>query len=202
MGKFHKHKPRSAVKKNKKDIADLKAQVKTSNKSFDSVITSVVTSNATVVNLSNIAQGSDQDNREGNRIRLLSMLIRLSVEVHASATASALRVMIVSDREQNGVDPTSAQLLQTATDFLSPVNRTAFGRFKFLYDKILVTNIGTSNALLTRKISRKLSINTFYDASAAADASNRKGNLYLVAVSNESTNGPTLDAAWRLVFNG
>ncbi len=192
----------TTVSKNIRDIKKLKQGAAAQKKKFDLDITSVVTSNATVVNLSNIAQGDDQDNREGNRIMPIHGILRFSVEVHASATQSCLRILIFIDKEQNGVDPTAALLLQSATDYLANLNRTSFGRFQMLHDRVYPVTVGNSNAITVHKWFKKLKHNIYYDASAAADASNRKGAMFLMALSNEATNGPTLDAAWRMSFTG
>ncbi len=202
MGRRNRGKRTNGVAKNTKDIKTLKQMVKTSNKIFDKTIISVVTDSATVVNLSDISQGDDQDNREGNRIRLLHLLMRYSVQSNAASNVSALRVMILIDNEQDGVLPTPTQVLQVAGDYLSPLNRTSFGRFKVLYDRVHNVNIGTNNEFINAKVFKKLNKNCFYEAASGADTSSRKGNIYLMLLSNEPTNGPTFDAAWRFAFNG
>jgi hypothetical protein len=172
-----------------------------------------VTTTATVVNLSNIAQGSDYFNRIGDSILGQSMEFRARVVGNTASPRHVIRILLVADREQNGTDPVIGEVLQAGTSpVIQPYNVFYTSRFNVLYDELVHLNNavglatgGTSTTYLSDQehlpmMARKWNRHVKYDAAAAADASNRENALYLMAISADATDGPSLTYTFRFRF--
>jgi len=173
-------------------------------KYFDVSAVTNTSSTAAVLNLSNIAEGSDYNNREGNSILLQSLYFGALITQNSSSTQSFMRIMIVRDNDQRGVDPTAADILETTASFqvlISPLLHYTNKRFSILLDKTLsFANVGDSYAQkfeFNHKFNRQ---HIMYQSTTGADGSNWEGGLYLLLVSSEATN--TLSTVWynRLEF--
>jgi hypothetical protein len=201
-------------------------------KIFDSTSsgpTDVITYSGTTYNLSNIAQGNDYNNREGNSILVQKM--RFAFQVASSNTASQvqgrqiLRVMIIRDMLQNGVDPVPSTILETTATALAPfygllhihdsTDDKPRQRFRILYDRVFnfnpnfatnVTATGTGAVDLVASdnhfevLHLNVGAHTTYQGTTGADASNFVGGLYCMAISNTQTNGPVLTFVNRVYF--
>lgn len=103
------------------------------------------TATETVVQLTSIAQGTTNLTRNGNKIQLKSVALRIAYNAESIAQNVRIRVMLVSDRQSNGTAYTGVELLTSVT-LVGASNITAFGRFHVLWDKVLVLNATTSTA--------------------------------------------------------
>lgn len=173
-----------------------------------------VTSTPSVINLSNIAQGTDYYQRLGNSIRPQNFEFRAVLRGNTAVAGNQCRILLVQDKENQGVDPTLGDVLAAGTyPILQPHNPLYKQRFKYLYDEIVnLTNpspdlatTGTSTAYIPARlvlppVKMHLGGHIRYDATAAADASNLEGALFLMAVSLDAANGPNLAYTTRLEF--
>jgi len=172
-----------------------------------------LTTTPTVVNLSNIAQGTDYFNRVGNSIKPLSIRIAWSSMGSNAAAYNRMRLMVVQDKENQGVDPTLGEVLAGLSQpILAPMNPETGRRFKVLLDTseaytnlVGPTTSGTSagyNPELKpdQSITVKLGGHIYYDDTAGADASNLEGAIFLMAVSLDASTGPTMRYATRIIF--
>ncbi len=173
----------------------------------------VVTTTPIVHNLSNVAQGADYYQRTGDSVRPLYLDLRFTVLSNAATQHNSLRIMIVQDKENQGTDPTMGLVLQGVTDPLVALPNALYQqRFKYLFDDVIElnndTSLASSGTSTTYNVKRsnvqqhrfKLSGHILYDDTAGADASNLEGALFLMAVSRDATNGPTLAYTTRLTF--
>lgn len=183
-----------------------------------------------VVNLSNVAEGSDYNNRDGNSILVQKLEIRGQVN---SSTNNAginavpvIRILILRDMLQNaGADPTPADILETTGTALapfSPFNHILDGqgnssarRFRVLKDfthqlvppfgtTIATTTTGNLDALGSDSVSFDWRIpvgaHTMFKGTSGADASDYVGALYALMISNVQTNGPNVALYSRMYF--
>ncbi len=143
-----------------------------------------------ILMLNGTAQGLDKDDRVGNSVRWTSILTRVRVEIHASATASQARVIFIWDKQSNGALPAVTDVLQAANT-LSSLN-TDFGkRFRVLSDQMYNVSI-TGNQLQYKKVFRKLSLRTEFGTTAGTIAAINSGTIFLLVISDEATNAPTV----------
>jgi len=175
----------------------VKMLVNTEFKFHDVASVTDVTSTAQVIDLCEIIQGTNNDEREGKSIRLKSFFLRGSARAHSSATASALRVMLVKDLRNNGTVPAITDILQSES-FVSPINLADdIGRWRVLMDRTYNMSVqGPTRVSLLKYI--KLNHHVFYSGSSAT--SNNGGSIFLVLISNESTNGVNININTRLRY--
>ena len=90
-------------------------------------------STQTIVPLSLVPLGDDYNQRTGRKVLSQSIYLNSQVKMNSSATATTFRVILFWDKDSDGENVTSAELLQVANDLQSPLNFTYAGsRFKIL----------------------------------------------------------------------
>lgn len=172
-----------------------------------------VTSTASVVNLSNIAQGVDYFNRTGDSILGQSIEFRATLRASTAVPNNRARILIVCDHDNRGADPVIGDVLQGgSTAFEAPYNALSGNRFSVLYDEhVELVNVpdlatgGTSTAYIPDRfilpvLKRKWNKHIKYIGTTGADASNYEGALFLMAISADPTYGPVLTYSFRLCF--
>jgi hypothetical protein len=172
-----------------------------------------VTSTATVVNLSNIAQGDDYGNRTGDSILCQSIEFRATVSGNTATPRNKIRVLIVRDKANRGVDPVIGDVLQGGTSpSVQPYLEPQSGRFDVLYDQLVFLNnttglaaSGTSTDYVADQeilpsMIKKWNQHIKYAGTAGADGSNWAGALFLMAISSDAANGPNLLYTFRIRF--
>lgn len=171
----------------------------------DSSQSSTVGTSMVLTHLSAMEQGTTSLTRIGLKIRAHQLRVMGTIAQNASATApTVVRQIIMQDTEQHGVDPTLAQILEgttpTVRDFPEHDNRQ---RFRFLYDKLYVLNerVASTSFSIPIRIKKKLGGRVIhYIGTGATAASLGKNNLYMVLLSNDNTNPPTVSLNMRLRF--
>lgn len=168
-------------------------------KNIDFGSTAAISSTATYSDaITDVAQGDDQTNRSGRTIKLTSIEVRHGLAIHASATQSAVRIIFGIDHDPTGVTATAGDLISDTASINSLRTITASqGRFTVLLDRIYdMSNAGTRN--INYKWFHKLGHHNFYNGTAAA--SNGKGRLFMLLISNEATNTVAQDLKIRVKF--
>ena len=92
--------------------------------------------------VTNVAQGSDSNQRSGNHIFCKSFYLRWRL-ASTSVVGTTHRCLIVMDTQNNGAVPAVTDVLQT-NNYLSPMNYDTSNRFKVLRDKLFITSTGTT----------------------------------------------------------
>ncbi len=170
-------------------------------KTFDTNTDSTRANTGNIFNLSNMAQGDTSITREGLQCQPRSLAFKLWVVAHASATATQFRMIIFKDKEQHGVVPTVAQLLE-ADDHDSFPEHSSRPRFKIYRDiQILVDNTGHKQDFIKGFIKFGKKAKIWYEGTNASQVSMGKNTLYVYTISSEATNVPnyTLDTRLRFV---
>jgi hypothetical protein len=170
-------------------------------KLFDVNASGGIANTGAIFNLSNIAQGTDYNNRDGDSLltqRLdFSMIITNSTAL-ASTGNAFIRLIIFRDNDQLGADPTVANVLQSAV-VTSPLTFYTERRFDVLDDRLYAMNNNGASALQYR-LSLNLNKHIYFQNTTGADASNFEGALFLLALSDQATNTPTISYYSRLAF--
>ncbi len=160
-------------------------------------------STGSTVNLLPSGQGLDSNNRIGDKVQPIMIEARGVVTLHASATDSRIRMVIVRDNFNTGTLPSIASLYSSATLFID--NKAAIGdaqsraRFTILWDKMVVMDSGghglTQHFKFKRKLARKP---VLYTGTAGTDEG--EGQICLMLASNEATNDPVLSASSKIWY--
>lgn len=166
-------------------------------KRYEEVATNATSSTATIIHITSVVGGPDEDDRIGNRIFAKYVTMNLSATINASATATICRILLVVDTDNTGTDPTAALILETANNVLSPINSDYTQRFTTLIDRIVNLSINGQNNWVDKVYKR---CNFMINYTGPAGTETAKNNIYLLLLSNEATNTPTIGYYFRLAF--
>jgi hypothetical protein len=147
-------------------------------------------------------QGLDYQNRVGDSIKLQNISLNYRVFKNASATSTVVRILLVRDLDCAGATPAVSDILQTvgsSTAPLTPYDWLNRKRFSILHDRLVVVN-STGNSAFAGMFSEPHEGHILYLGTAANAASQGKGSMFVVAVSDETTNTPTIAFSSRLEF--
>jgi hypothetical protein len=152
--------------------------------------------------ISTVAQGTNFTERIGNSIKLQHISVRGRIFLNNSATRTVVRILLIRDLDGYGTTPNVGDIMEStgsAPDVLSPYDFLNRKRFSYLYDELVtINNTGDSSTVFQIEIPHEGHI--LYLGSTAAAASNGKGSLYLLFISDESTHTPTYSFYSRVLF--
>lgn len=157
--------------------------------------------NASIVVMSNMAQGLTDITRIGNSIKAKDLKVKYTfTPSYTSLPYNNTRVMIIIDKMQGGVAaPVITQILEDSTNYLSPLNKDFTDRFVLLRDNYYTINQG-GNAPLQHELFLKLDYHIRYLSSGAAVADQGPGAIYFVVINREATNVNTTSFYSRLNY--
>lgn len=145
-----------------------------------------------------MAQGDGDNQRNGNKILAKDLHIKGSLQINAANTGSQyVRLMLVCDREASGAAPTVSDLLQAISPFAS-IDEDFSRRWVMLASKIIPLN--TQRPSTTFTMFKKLPFHIFYGAGTGAVTDIKENNIFLVALSDQSANVPTITYYSRFHF--
>lgn len=148
-----------------------------------------ITSTATITNIAPVTFiSASEGGAVGDQFRAKSIFVRLAIAPNATAGVNFLRVIIIKDRQPNGVAPTIGTIFETgaSTNYLSPINDTQTLRFKVIFDKTYTVDTDANGAQVD-KIYRRL--NYKVEGQNAVPVSN---GLFMVEISDQAVNGPAV----------
>jgi len=177
-------------------IAGLNEEIK----KLDTTSTGTITNAGVVSSLSLIAEGNDYNQRDGHSIKAISLEARLTMQSYNATTNNMFRWIVFRDLEQNGVQPTAAQLLESVGGAYAPNSAYQHDnteRFEILHDVLHEVSYDRPVALL---FGTKLGCHIRFSGTTAADASNKEGHIYAALFSADGANGPAHNAYYRLCY--
>lgn len=145
-----------------------------------------------------IAQGSDENQRNGNSIKAVSNSQKYIIQLNTAATTGCtVRVILFMDKVSAGTTPSATDLLDWSLTgvpaTIAHYNRDNAGsRFMVLSDKRYNMEKGSKDHI-TSSIYNKLNHHVKFDASTAVPASATTGHLYVLIVSDQTTLPPTME---------
>lgn len=186
----------------KKDVRKLKSIVNVEYKNTIGEIDQTPGSGGwSGLTLLSIAQGDDSDDRTGRSIKLVSVEIRGTVTLDASATQTYVRMALGIDKQPNGALITDSVIWN---DTASGSNLNAMRdsdsakRFIVLHDRTIQVN--TDNPQYHFHIFKKLYCHVKFQGTTASVASIATNNLCWFTTSNEATNTPAVKAGIKINF--
>lgn len=151
----------------------------------------------TIVHLTGIAQGDGSGNRTGISIFLRNLFGRLVLEKNASATFTKYRIIFFFDKQQIADTAPSVTDVLSSASTIAPLSETSLGRFKIIFDRHWVLHADAPTRFVKiRKVFRR---HVRYNGAAATDQ--QKGALYMLIISSEATNTPTINYDLRLRYH-
>lgn len=146
----------------------------------------------------NIIQGTTDDTRTGNVIKVKTATCRLICQLPADIDAATFRYIIFKDGQTNGATPAFADVLATASTAAGyngdNVRKVGGARFTILYDQLFCLNSHGLKAdsaavdwtRVIRLAARKLG-QVRYDASAGAITDIVNGEFFILTISDSAT---------------
>lgn len=183
-----------------KDVQWLKSVVNVERKHLEFNAATTSSTTAAFVLLNGCIPGSSGEQRDGQSIKMTSVFVRYNAQVNVAAIASIHRVMIFTDSQPDAAAPTAANLLDAATNVLSPLNIDYAVRFKVHFDKSFIVNV-VSDPLIECERYIKLDEHTKFNAGTAGTIADITTNsLYMMHMSSEATNTVTFNYYVRTRF--
>lgn len=163
--------------------------------------TVAIPATGTIIGLSDMAQGDGIQNRDGDSVKLLNNVFRATlIEDTVSAYGTQIRLILFRGKQENGSGFSATDILESAT-VISPKNYSERFRTKILMDKTYSLNASESSTTYqpTKQVNwvNKLIGHVEY---ATASTSIESGGLYLLMLSNQTVNTPSINYHNRLTF--
>ncbi len=185
------------TRKKTKKVATLAKRVSRLEKAREfKIIDTQLSSNAQnstpkITQLTNLIQGLTDSTRIGNKITITGIQLRYTVN---DTITNEYRIMLVLDKQTNGVIYVSGDLLEDITaqdNIVSPVNRDNKKRFRVFYDKVhLMSVAGVANGQGRKFI--KVNIPVMYDSTAGDITDLTSSSLSLLTVAHTASVAQTV----------
>lgn len=187
----------SAARQLYRDVSKLKGLINVEFKYVDNASTINPGTTGTFVLLNGLATGDTASTRDGRQVRFKSIQHKMILNLNASASATTVRCIFLIDTQPNEAAPAAADVLQSV-GLVAPRNLDYRKRFVILKDQ----NYRVNTDMPERTVSwyRNLDMKTVYDDGGDTIASITTNSLYMLMLSDEAANTPTVTYYTRLRF--
>lgn len=173
-----------------------KKMINSEKKYLDTVVTATnVDNTGTTYNqiINAIPEGDDYNSRDGRSILNDSIHLTYTAKVNSSATNTILKMVLVCDKKPDATTACSYNQVYGSAAVNAQINKASEGdRFVILAKRVLKLNPGASPSI-TGDIYYKLNgVHTKYDGTGSTIGDVEKNAYFVIAVSDEATNYPTL----------
>lgn len=171
------------------------------HKFFDSTVSETIGTTFDVNAITQpIIQGIGGGQRTGDNITYLDLTMVYRIDINSSATTTDIRLVVVLDKQNNGVAPISSDLFVnsglTATYSAQQIKAK---RFTILLDEIYNVTAGGIAAITKKKVI-PLNATAAYLGTTDAAASNGKNSMWMFSVSTDNTNKPGFNMDYQVRF--
>ncbi len=181
------------------DVTRLMGLLNTEFKQKDITASQTINNVAKITLLNGLSKGDDFDDRDGRVVRVKSIQISLIYEMSTVATFTQMRIMVVLDKQPNEMTLVINDLLDSSAlqSFRNLDNRK---RFVILRNEIVSMSISGAQGGYFEYY-KKFNLKTIYDDSDVGDIADISTNaIYLILLSNEPTNLPTVIRSTRVRY--
>lgn len=178
-----------------KKVADM---VNTEYKAQQVTISDTPNTTGSVTTLSLMSQGIAEHERVGDSVKLQRYSGRMSFTQHASATSTIVRMIIFQGKQERGNPYNIGEIIYngSSTSVISPKNYDQRFNTKIMFDKTYtLSKQGTTVKMLDLNL--PLNWHLEYEDNTTSIFN---GGLYMVLISNEATNTPTVKGELRLTY--
>lgn len=160
----------------------------------------VVTSAGLVISLDGpIPSGTGQSQRTGVQVREHTSLWKLGIAVNTTAVVNYFRMILFTWKDTIAANyPTVSTVLQTA-GWQYPYNNDYKKNFIVHHDKLYSLAVGSDQLIVDECLMDLRGIVTQWDADTTTDNPIHNA-LYVLFISDQSTNGPTMTFHHRLKY--
>lgn len=156
--------------------------------------------------VSGIAQGTNVDNRVGEVVmaKRLDINVKVLSNVAALNTFVTYRILLILDKDSNGVVPTItavANAIMLGSQPINLLNRVAAGRFKILRDKYITAGqLQSGSEANIWKWEVPLNHKMTFRGTNSTQAEAGKNSLYLVCLSDDTADVVDFASAQQLGY--
>lgn len=172
----------------------LKGLLNVEYKNYDKSFSPTTDSTGTVTVLTDITQGDAQTNRNGNSCRLKSLLFNYTMVKNGSASTTFVRLIIFQWFDDT--NPTVTTVLEGA-NVNSPLSIANSNKYRIKYDKKVDLDAAAKTSFMGEYY-RKLNYELKW--TAAGSTAYKEGHLWVLALSDQATNVPTVSIQTRVRF--
>lgn len=188
--------PAELAKTALRGVKYLKTLVNAEKKFHDVATALTISTTASASNLNGIAQGDTQSNRDGISILQNNLQVKGTITKHSSSSSSFVRVVVLRDNQQVGDTNVAWTNIFTGETMDSYLRTTTLGRYQIMMDRVIQLTSDKPSVYIKKYF--KLDKHARYNGTAATDI--QKNGLYLLLLSDESTNLPTSNLCSRLAY--
>ena len=157
-----------------------------------------IDSDGTVISLTDLAQGNDAGQRTGNSVLVKGIATKMVCRNSASSFNTTLRLMWFMDTQQVGDTSPSVTDVLDGASVVQPLNHNTVGRFKILKQIFITMSNTGGNTQKVLNFFIKLNHHVRYNGTTVSDI--QRGGLYLLAISDEDTNMPSINATQTVQY--
>lgn len=171
-------------------------------KFIETVTSGTITTTPTIVLLTGIAQGDTQSTRNGNSLRARYVNMKYTITIDPDAGTSIVRVIMFRDKVSDGTVPTAGEVLNLASAIGNVAHynvNNARSRFIIGYDRVHTLSINGVRGI-SGKFHRKVNQRIKYIGTDATQGSCNTNHYYLLLVSNEVAEPPTINASTTVSY--
>lgn len=184
-----------------RDVSYLKNMINTEFKSEDVVTTinpdNTAGSSGSRTLLNALTRGDTIDTRDGRQVRFKSVQVNINSVINTSATDTRVFVALVIDKQPNQNAPTYAQVFDQGQAMF----RNLDWRKRFVVLRKWIIKLNQDYPEQVRNLYKKIDMKTVYNDGNTGTVTDITTNaLYLVHLSDEPTNTPSVTLSTRLRF--
>lgn len=176
------------AKKALKMVRKLKRVMKPELKMKAELVTTTFDSVGKIQDVPRIAEGAGQASRTGLQIRMLDLEFRAQINRNASAATTFCRMVFFMDRRQVSDSKTSVADVLELVNSASGINNLNRKRYKILRNKHFFLTANQDARVFSFRV--RLKVVQGYNGALLTDI--EKNGVYLLLLSNQPTNVPTI----------
>jgi len=157
-----------------------------------------VPSTGTITLLNGMAQNDTSSGRTGNSILMRNCFMRLVFTQNTAAVTTIYRVMLVLDKQQiTDSNPLMSDILESLNP-LAPLATASTGRFTIMKNWFFTTDDTKAQTKIIDYY-KDFRFHTKYNGPANSDI--QKNGLYLVFISDQPVNPPSMSYSWKVGYH-
>lgn len=184
-------------------VSGLRSLLNVEYKHYDGSFNTTPLNSGTVVQLGPLLpQDATADGRNGRKVKISSLSMKMSLELNAAVTNTRLRITLLRDNQTDGATAVYTDFFESGNVF-AQVDLNQSSRKKFTMIKTWLISLsagGKSERLLT--FYRKLNTHITYMLGTTTGLAGtiEKGNYWFFVTSDETVSGPVINCHYRFRY--
>lgn len=148
-----------------------------------------------------MTKGTDRDDRVGSCINCLYLSLNMVVTKHGTPESSQVKLWVVLDKMTDQQDPVPSNIIDDPHDLTTFRNMDNLKRFKILATRFI--NVNEDYPEKFTKVNLRLHCRTYFNTGNNGTVADIfKNPIFLIIVSSEETNTPTVRINTRFRYSG